>query len=69
MAAVVVDEWRLSPEVIAWGSEQTVRMHTTLPSADLPGAGRCNRCPTDASKCEQLEYARAVLRALTVAAR
>ncbi len=60
---VVIDGWRLSPETVAWGAEQTVRMHEEAASYGRPTAGRCARCPDDGSGCRQLAMARAVLSA------
>lgn len=68
MDRVVVDGWTLSPEVVGWGAEQTIRMHEEQPSVDRPNAGRCNRCP-QVGECEALVMARAIVAAFAAAAR
>jgi hypothetical protein len=67
VAQVVIDGWRLSPAILAWGAEQTVRMHREEPTPDRPTAGRCNRCPTDGSVCEEFEMASDVIATLAQA--
>jgi hypothetical protein len=42
-------------------------MHREEPTPDRPTAGRCNRCPTDGSVCEEFEMASDVIATLAQA--